>query len=320
MQIVYDQQISLGYSGSRICQIILLLFFSFLALTALNGQELNPEKTVTIEEIPAGEIFSYGKSVVIKKGAKGVLVFGGDIVVEGRVEEDVATIGGSVYQKEGAFIGGDIIIFGGAYHHENPEPLRNADKQTIMVAGYSEGIREFVRNPGQLFAPQFSMTFLVQRIIAALFWFIVSIVLITMAPGAVSRGVAAFKLSATKLIAIGALAFWVITFATIVSISFLPVYLNIIIVPMAFLALILPLFYGRAALQVSVGKWIQKQILLEKYKSESLAILLGTLFWTVLLSIPYLWIVVVFFLFAAGLGLVLTVRSRQKWGEPGLNS
>lgn len=319
MQIVYDQQINLRYSGSLICQFLLLLSFYLFTFTVIDGQELNPEKTVTIEEIPAGEIFSYGKTVVIKKGAKGVLVFGGDIVVEGRVEEDVATIGGSVYQRQGAFIGGDIIIFGGSYQHESPEPLRNPGKETIMIAGYKEELREFTLNPGHIFAPQFSVSFFVQRVIAALFWFIISIVLITIAPGAISRAVALFKLSATKVVAIGALAFWVVTFAALASVSFLPVYLNVIIVPMAFLAIILPLFYGRAALQVSVGKWLQRQLFSAKFNSESLAILLGTLFWTILLSIPYLWVLVVFFLFASGLGLVLTVRSGQKWGEPGLN-
>ena len=34
---------------------------------------------------------------------------GGDITVEGRVEGDVATIGGNIVQKENAYIGGEVI-------------------------------------------------------------------------------------------------------------------------------------------------------------------------------------------------------------------
>jgi cytoskeletal protein CcmA (bactofilin family) len=68
-----------------------------------------------IEDAPEMEVFAFGKTVIVKKQAKGVLAFGGDVIVEGRVEGDVAAIGGSVTQKENAFIGGDVIIFGGTY-------------------------------------------------------------------------------------------------------------------------------------------------------------------------------------------------------------
>ena len=58
-------------------------------------------KRLTVDDAPEMEVYSFGKSVIVKKQAKGVLAFGGDVIIEGRVEGDVATIGGSVIQKEG---------------------------------------------------------------------------------------------------------------------------------------------------------------------------------------------------------------------------
>ena len=92
------------------------------------------DNVVTVDDAPDMEVFAYGKSVVIKQSAKGVLAFGGDVIVEGRVSGDVATIGGSVIQKEGAYIGGDVIIFGGKYLPDSSRPLREEGKQTLMYA------------------------------------------------------------------------------------------------------------------------------------------------------------------------------------------
>nr|MDQ3324069.1 hypothetical protein [Acidobacteriota bacterium] len=62
------------------------------------------EKTIIVEDAPEMEVFSFGKTVVVKKEAKGVFSFGGDVIIEGRVSGDVGTIGGTIIQKENAFI------------------------------------------------------------------------------------------------------------------------------------------------------------------------------------------------------------------------
>jgi len=67
------------------------------------------------------------------------------------------------------------------------------------------------------------------------------------------------------------------------------------------------------ALQVSFGKLIQKRLLSERNQSETLSILLGVLTWTLLLSIPYVWMIALLTLFAGGIGLVLTARSKTTW-------
>lgn len=218
------------------------------------------EKTLTIEDAKDNEIFAFGKTVIIKKAAKGVLSFGGDIIVEGRVEGDVAAIGGNVIQREGGFIGGDVFVFGGTYRAESQQPLRNAEKETVMVAMFEQELRNFAENPASLFSPTFSWTFIAQRLLLILFWFIISLALTTISPGAVSRAVTRLQLSSLKVFAIGFLGFWVVIFSVIASVSFLPGYLSAIVGLMAFVLLFLGYVFGRVALQMSIGKIVQKYL------------------------------------------------------------
>lgn len=297
-------------------QILAGLFCIFLFTATICAQaniSLVDENTLVVEDAADMEIYSFGKKVIVKKSAKGVLAFGGDVIIEGHVEGDVATIGGSVYQKEGAFIGGDVITFGGAYRHDSAEPLRSAEKQTIVFAGYENELREMVQNPSQIFAPQFTWAFLAQRLLSVLFWFVVSLGLTTIAPGAVSRAVTRFQLSPAKIIGFGILSVIVSTILVVVCLKFLPSYLSTIVGLMISLILILAYVFGRVSLQVSAGKWLQRLIMPEKRHSESVALLFGVLFFTILLSLPYVWTLAVFLLWTASLGLVLTARATNNW-------
>lgn len=291
-----------------------LMIVSCLSLIAQAQISTNTaENTIVVESAPDMEILSYGKTVIVKKEAKGVLTFGADIIIEGRVEGDVAAIGGSVIQKENAFIGGDVIILGGKYRPESLNPLRIKGKETIMYAGYEEELRDLSQNPSQIFSPSMSLPFIAQRIISVLFWFLISLAFATIAPGAVSRAIARFHLSTTKVIAIGFFAFIATTVCLIGSFSFLPTYLSAVLGMMVFVMLLLAYVFGRVALNVSFGKLVQKHLLSEKNQSETLAIFIGVVVWTVFLSIPYLWTFALLALFSAGIGLVLTARTPHAW-------
>ena len=284
-----------------------------VSICAQSNISLVDENTLVVEDAKDMEIYSFGKKVIVKKEAKGVLAFGGDVIIEGRVTGDVATIGGTIFQREGAFIGGYVITFGGAYKHDSAEPLRNAEKETIVFAGYEDELRGMMRNPAQIFAPHWSWSFLAQRLLSALFWFVVSLGLTTIAPGAVSRAVARFQLSTAKIIGLGLLAGVISTIGVVTCLKFLPSYVGAIAGLMVFVLLILAYVFGRVSLQMSVGKWLQKMILPEKRHSESVALLLGVLFFTILLSLPYVWALAVFVLWTASLGLVMTARASNNW-------
>jgi hypothetical protein len=292
---------------------ILLTCFCIFAQTDLTIQP--GEKTIIVNDAPEMEVYGFGKNVIVKNQAKGVLVFGGDVTVEGNVSGDVAAIGGSVYQTKDAFIGGDVIIFGGHYRPEITAPLRTEGKETVMIAMFEEEIRNFTANPSTIFSPSFSLKFFAQRALSVLFWFIISIGLTTIAPGAVSRSVARFQLIPFKVIGIGIIGF-VLTIITVVgALSFLPHFVYILIIPMTLILLLLSLTYGRVALHVIVGKRIAKKLFDEGKQSESLDLVIGVLIWTILLSLPYLWMFGLFILISASVGLVLTAPSEGRWSK-----
>ena len=254
-----------------------------------------------------------GKSVIVNKQAKGVLAVGGDVVIEGRVEGDVATIGGNVIQKKDAFVGGDIIVFGGAYKPESDNPLRVPGKETVMFGVFEEELRNFGKDPSQIFSPSLSLSFVAQRLVLALLWFVISLVMTTIAPGAIGRAVARIQLSWLKILTLGAASFLLVTGLMIGGALVLPNYLSATLAIMGMLLLLLSYVFGRVSLQVAVGKLVQKHILSEANRSETLATLIGVLAWTLVLSLPYIWIIALFAVFTVGIGLILTGRSVPKW-------
>jgi len=302
----------------------MLLFFLTAAASALFaglacGQtqfSVSPDnKTMLIDDAPEMEVVAFGKTVVVRGRTKGVLAIGGDVVVEGRVEEDVATVGGSIVQKADGYIGGDVIAFGGVYKPESLQPLRQEGKETVMFGMFEEELRDIAQNPAGLLSPSLSLAFVAQRILSVLFWFVVSLGLTTLAPGAISRAVARFHLSTTRIFLVGTATLFVIFVVVGALFNVLPDYLSVSLGLMAFVLVVLAYVFGRVALQVSVGKMIQKHLLGEGNRSETLAILLGVVVWTLLLSIPYVWTLALLALFAAGSGLVLTARSTPSWGR-----
>ncbi len=313
---VYQLNSSLyRFACRRIILSFLLVTFLAVIISAQTDLSQPDEKTLVISDAPEAEVFAFGKTVIVKKRIKGVLSFGGDVIIEGEVSGDVATIGGSVIQKKDAFVGGDVIIFGGKYQPEAEHPRRNNDRETVMYAGYEKELRDLMQNPAQLFAPAFTWSFIAQRLFSVLFWFIVSLALATITPGAVGRAIVRFQLSTLKVFGIGALGFIVTTLALMFSLELLPSFLSVILCLMAFVLIMLAYVFGRVALQASVGKWFLKKISPDKKPSEAFALVIGAAFWTLLLSIPYIWTVALFALFIASIGLILTARSIETWKE-----
>jgi hypothetical protein len=316
--VIYTATLKTFFTNSQIPfkQIILGFVFILSAVFTLYAQSELPKidgDTITIGEMPDQEVISFGKKVIIQKHAKDVFSFGGDIIIEGRVDGDVAALGGNIIQKEGAFIGGDVIVFGGTYTAESRQPLRNEGKQTVMIAMFEEQLRSFGQNPAQILSPSLSWSFLAQRILSILFWFVISLALTTISPGAVSRAVARFQLSTLKVFAVGFVGFFVTVVGVVAGLNFLPDYLSTIISLMALILLILGYVFGRVALQMSIGKILQKHVLPEKMQSETIALLIGVIVWSIFLSIPYLWVIALMTLFSASIGLVLTARSANNW-------
>lgn len=295
--------------------ILVAIFVAALTTVSYANPEISvsdDDTTVIVQNAPEQEVYVFGKNVIVKRQAKGVLAIGGDVTVEGRVEGDVATIGGNVIQEENAYIGGDVIIFGGSYKPKSQLPLREEGKETVMFGVLEDEIKGYAQQPSTLFSPSFSVSYFVQRIFVALLWFVISLVVMTIAPGAVSRSVTKVQLSFVKVCAIGAGGFLLGLVLMIVAAVWLPTMLSATVAAMVMLLFLFGYLFGRVSLQVAVGKIIQKRFFPANNRSETLAVVSGVIFWTVLLSLPYVWVLALFTIFAVGIGLVLTARREPK--------
>lgn len=295
------------------------VFALLMLVIAARAQEVPEAKAdgqspLVVTDVSESDVFGLGRSVEVRGTVKqGVIAFGGDVIIVGRVEGDVAAIGGSVIQREGSYIGGDVIVLGGVYHHGSVAPGRRAESMTVMYAGYEQELRRLMRDPTSILTPQFSAAYLGQRLLAVLFWFIVSLALIAVTPGAVGRAIARLQLTNLRIAIIGLLGAFISTFGMLACLYLLPSGVSVLVGIMALLLLILSYLFGRVVIHAATGRWLQRRFLPEGKRSETVALLLGTGFWTFALSLPLLWPLVVGGLIVTSLGLTLTGRYRLGW-------
>jgi hypothetical protein len=302
----------------RVCKSGALLIYLACALGAATAQTPNEptpvESPYVVEGVNDTIVYAVGHSLRINGAANnGAFALGGDVIVQGIVEGDVAAIGGSVIQLEGARIGGDVMVIGGTYRHIDAVPLRHPGTQTIMLAGYEQELRNIVRNPKDLLAPNWSARSIGLRILAILFWFIVSLAVTAAMPGTISRGIARLQLTSLRVAFIGILGVIAIGPGAILSLRYLPTPISALVGLMALLLILIAGLFGRVMIYAATGRWLQRHLLKHNTNSEAVALLLGTIVWILLSSLPYVWPFVVAIVWVLSLGLALTARYRVGW-------
>lgn len=308
--------------GSPNARILLRGFVLFCGLLLLASTakaqpltfEPDDREPYVVDGITETDVFGIGRSIVVRGTVKrGAMAFGGDVIVEGNVDGDVAAIGGSVKQKEGSRIGGDVLVIGGAYQHEKAVPDRGPASTTVMIAGYEQELRNIMRDPTSLLTARWSLAYLGQRMLSVLFWFIVSLAFTAATPGAVGRAVARLQLTNLRVAVIGLLSSIVIFLGVPVALKVLPTPISVLVMITAVLLILVAFLFGRVVIHAATGRWLQRILLAEGRQSESMALLLGVTFWTAILSLPYMWPLVVAGLMVTSLGLALTARYRIVW-------
>jgi hypothetical protein len=73
------------------------------------------------------------------------------------------------------------------------------------------------------------------------------------------------------------------------------------------------MLFGRVVVIAATGRWLERLLVSETRRSEAVALLLGALFWTAVLTVPYVWPLVVGGLVVTSIGLALTARYRLHW-------
>jgi hypothetical protein len=261
-------------------------------------------------------VFGLGQSIRITGSVKeGAIAFGGDVIVEGSVDGDVAAIGGSVIQREGSRIGGDVIVLGGIYHHGKAAPGRNPKSDTFMYAGYEDELRRVMRDPFSLLRPQLTAAFFGTRLLAVLVWFIISLALTAVMPNTVSRAVARLQLSSLRVAIIALIGSIVIGLGVPLLLLVLPSIIGGPILIMALLLVLVSSLFGRVVIFAATGNWLRRRFF-PRIQLDSVALLLGVVFWVTLESLPYVWPFVIAGLLVVSLGLALTARYRITWKKP----
>jgi hypothetical protein len=292
-------------------RILVLIGWLFLLFGGVHAQDANTESVVVVNGVSDSTVFGMGNSVRITGTVKqGAMSLGGDVIVEGVVEGDVATIGGSVIQLPGSRIGGDVIVLGGTYRAD-ASAQRNPQKATIMYAGYQQELRDMMRNPTGLFSPHWTPTYLGTRLLVVLFWFVVALAFTSAMPGTISRGVARLQLTSVRVAAIGLIGVVVLFVSVLVCLWSMPESIQVFVGLFALLLWIVASLFGRVILYAATGKWLQRKYVPFGKNSEAVALLLGTSFWVLLTSLPYVWPFMAAFILIISFGLALTARYRK---------
>ncbi|HXM48404.1 MAG TPA: polymer-forming cytoskeletal protein [Pyrinomonadaceae bacterium] len=269
-----------------------------------------------IDGVVNSTVFGLGQSIRITGSVKeGAIAFGGDVIVEGSVDGDVAAIGGSVIQREGSRIGGDVIVLGGIYHHGKAAPGRDPKSATYMYAGYEDELRRVMRDPFSLLRPQLTASFFGTRLLAVLVWFIISLALTAVMPNTVSRAVARLQLSSLRVAIIALIGTIVIGLGVPLLLLVLPSIIGAPILIMALLLVLVSSLFGRVVIFAATGNWLRRRFF-SRIQLDSVALLLGVVFWVTLESLPYVWPFVIAGLLVVSLGLALTARYRITWKKP----
>ncbi len=292
--------------------LLLLTFIYGYAQTSAIPQT-DRSKVEVLDGVIAGNAYGVGKSIRITGTVQeGAMALGGDVIVQGTVNGDVAAIGGSVIQLEGARIGGDIIVVGGTYRHADKLPNRTPDKMTLMYAGYEQELRDMMRNPTGILSPAWSTTYVGMRLLAALFWFVIAMLLTAALPGAVGRGVARLQLTSLRVAMIGFLGAIVIGMGE-AGLLLLPRPFSTLLSLVTVMLLVVAGVFGRVVIVAATGRWLQRRLLAPGRHSEAVALLIGTLLWTALSSLPYVWPFVLTFTVVLSVGLALTGGRGNGW-------
>jgi hypothetical protein len=295
-----------------------VVVFAVLAAMAIAAGQQAPElhpgdpNARLIEGVNNTTVFGMGQSIRITGRVDGAIAFGGDVIIEGSVNGDVAAIGGSVIQGEGSHVSGDVIVVGGFYQHGKQAPDRDPKSVTIMYAGYENELRHVMREPFSLLQPRLTAAFFGSRLLAMLIWFIIALAVTAALPNTVSRAVTRIQLTSLRVALIGFLGSVAVTLGVFLCLWSLPRALGVVVSIIAILFVAVSWVFGRVAISVATGHWLQRR-LFPRAQTQSVKLLLGIIFWAVLLSVPYIWPIIASGLLVVSLGLSLTARYRLTW-------
>ncbi len=254
----------------------------------------------------ARNIFKIGSDVNVKpdQAVDTVIGIGGQVTVQGLVEEDVIAVGGSVVLANESIVRGDVICVGGVI-------IRGADAQVfgdiaeINAANISSAFSSVLRGDLEGWS-------LIFNIISLCFFaviFVLALILTLFIPRpltAIVEEIQAFKL---KSFLWGFLATLTIApFFMLLAISII----GITLIPLIFTLLLLAFILGYIASGKIAGNYVLTKVLRRQEKSLTGETILGLILLWVIGWIPYVGWLIKFFALTFGLGGVLLALFNRK--------
>ena len=115
------------------------------------------------------------------------------------------------------------------------------------------------------------------------------------------------------LAAIGLIGMVVVFAGVMLCLRLIPEPISVVIGLLALSLWFVAGLFGRVILYAATGRWLQRNYFPIAKHSEAVALLLGTSFWVLLTSLPYVWPFMAAFILIISFGLALTARYRVGW-------
>jgi len=255
----------------------------------------------------AGNIYKFGDNITIAAGqtADNVVAIGGQITVNGLVEQNVLAIAGSVILTRKAVVRGNVIVVGGVVARGNGS-LVFGDITEINSASLSASIASALRGESEGWA-------LILNIISLCFFAIILIIALLMAlilPRSLAVIAHVIQTNWLKSFLWGFLTtLMIVPFFMLLAISIIGIFL----IPLAFTALLLAAIIGFIAFGSLLGNFVISRIFRGYKKSLVKETLVGLSLLWILGWIPlYVGMFIKVIAITFGLGGVLLTISRRK--------
>jgi len=255
----------------------------------------------------AKNIFQAGRDVTIEEGQAvgNVVTVGGQITINGLVEQNVLAIAGSVVLTSKAVVRGNVIIVGGGMMN-GPGANVFGDITVINASTLSSAISSALRGDMEGWS-------LILNVISLCFFAIIMIIALIMTlliPRSLAAIANAIQTNKIKSFLWGVLAtLLIVPFFMLLAISIIGIFL----IPLAFSALLLAAIIGFIATGSLLGNFIITKIFPGYQKSLAKETLVGLSLLWLLGWIPfYIGMLIKVFAITFGLGGVLLALTRRK--------
>ena len=251
-----------------------------------------------ISALDSQEIVKFGKDVIVEEweSVKSVVVFGGALTINGRVEEDAVAIGGSISLAPGAEVGGDAVVIGGTVTKPTNAKI-TGDVVEIGGAWLGNSIKGAAAQ-----TPLIAASFAILSAIAML---VLLVVLAALFPKQIEKALAVVEKEWLKSFGFGVLGLILIVPIIIGLIISL---LGIPLIPIFFLIAVAGYIMGYVVVAGCIGRRIFKSFKPKKAKPLALEVLLGAVVILLVGIVPFVGWLAKSLAILAGFGAVILTR------------